>query len=114
MPYIHTKVSKEISPEQEKSLKTQLGEAISLLPGKSEQWLMLDFEQQCHMYFQGNQNNPCAMVEVKVFGGFTGEQYEALTEKISQIFHQVLGIQPSRIYVTYSEFEHWGWNGSNF
>lgn len=44
MPYIHTKVSNEISPEQEKSLKTQLGEAISLLPGKSEQWLMLDFE----------------------------------------------------------------------
>ena len=27
MPYIHTKVSNEISPEQEKSLKTQLGEA---------------------------------------------------------------------------------------
>ena len=39
MPYIETKTSVPIPPETREILKTRLGQAIALLPGKSEQWL---------------------------------------------------------------------------
>ena len=68
MPMISTKTNVTISPEQELTLKSKLGEAISILSGKSERWLMLSFEDKCHLYFQGNNSNPIAYVEVKVFG----------------------------------------------
>ena len=44
MPFINSKVSVTISGEKEKELKCRLGEAISVIPGKSESWLMLNFE----------------------------------------------------------------------
>ena len=45
MPMIDTKVSVPISTETEERMKEQLGKAIVLLPGKSEKWLMLRFEE---------------------------------------------------------------------
>ena len=44
MPFINSKISTPISIEQEQALKTRLGQAISIVPGKSESWLMLGFE----------------------------------------------------------------------
>ena len=46
MPFINTKYSQKITPEQETELKTALGSAVSIL-GKTESWLMLGFEQEC-------------------------------------------------------------------
>ena len=43
MPCIQTKVSVKMTEQQEKTIKTELGKAISLIPGKSENWLMLTF-----------------------------------------------------------------------
>ena len=45
MPFINTKYSQKITPEQETELKTALGSAVSIL-GKTESWLMLGFEQE--------------------------------------------------------------------
>ena len=45
MPFINTKYSQKITPEQETELKTALGSAVSIL-GKTERWLMLGFEQE--------------------------------------------------------------------
>ncbi len=49
MPFIDSKVSVKITEEQEKELKTRLGQAISLIPGKSENWLMTGFEEFSHV-----------------------------------------------------------------
>ena len=46
MPFINTKYSQKITPEQETELKTALGSAVSIL-GKTESWLMLGFEHSC-------------------------------------------------------------------
>ena len=44
MPFIKAKVSCPISPEQEIELKSRMGKAIELVPGKSEEYLLLEFE----------------------------------------------------------------------
>ena len=36
------------------------------------------------------------------------------TEALKQEVAAELGITPDHIYVSYSEFANWGWNGSNF
>ena len=62
MPFINSKISTPISIEQEQALKTRLGQAISIVPGKSESWLMLGFEPNYNLYFRGSNSEPLAMV----------------------------------------------------
>lgn len=114
MPYIQTKVSTSITLEQETEMKKQMGEAISLLPGKSENWLMLEFSDNCRLYFQGNAAQPAAFIEVRLYGKADGADYERLTEALTAIVNKQLGIPENRIYVQYQETSYWGWNGHNF
>lgn len=114
MPFINSKTTVSVSEQQREQLKTQLGEAISLIPGKSERWLMLDLQDQHQMYFQGKSFEQIAFVEVKIFGTASDDVYNALTAKICQIYQTVLQIPSDKVYVAYQEIEHWGWNGSNF
>ncbi|MGN0469430.1 MAG: phenylpyruvate tautomerase MIF-related protein [Acutalibacteraceae bacterium] len=114
MPFINTKVNVSISPEQEEQLKSKLGKAISIIPGKSERWLMLNFEDNCRMYFRGNSDIPTAFIEVKIFGGAGDNEYDMLTSTITGIVSDVLKISPDQIYIKYEEVEYWGYNGHNF
>lgn len=114
MPFINSKVSVEMTPEKKEQVKKRLGEAISMIPGKSENWLMVGFEDSYDLYFQGNQNAPTAFVEVKIYGGASADVYNRMTAAICNIFSEELGIGADRTYVKYEEVENWGWNGSNF
>lgn len=113
MPFISTKVNVKITKEKEEALKSGLGKAIEQIPGKSEHWLMLSFEDECRLWFQGNNQESIALVEVKVFGKATAESYEKATAAITDLLHTELDIKPSNIYVKYEEVAYWGWNGSN-
>ena len=66
MPNIAVKTNVSISKEKETLLKSKLGQAIALLPGKSESWLMTGFEDGYHLYFRGDNSQPTAFVEVMV------------------------------------------------
>ncbi len=114
MPCIQTKVNVKISKEKEEILKSRFGKAIELLPGKSESWLMLTFEDNCRMYFKGTDQPGTAFVNVKIFGQADADDFEKLTEVLTTILHEELGISPSRIYIQYEESRYWGWNGNNF
>ena len=81
MPYIKTKTSVPISPEKEKNLKAKLGTAITAL-GKGEAWLMLEFEDNCRLWFRGENNETLAMVEVSLFGKASADQYEKMTKAV--------------------------------
>ena len=114
MPFIHTRVNRPINKETEQELTKALGQAIALIPGKSESWLMLQFEENCHLYFRGDGETALAFVNVKSFGAAAPAAYEKLTAKITEILGEKLAIAPECIYVQYDEINHWGWNGSNF
>lgn len=114
MPYIRTTVSKEITDEKREALKSKLGQAIALIPGKSESWLMLAFEDNMKMYFRGDSSEDYAYVEVSLFGSASDAAYDRLTGAISGIVSEELGIDIANVYIKYEEAEHWGWNGSNF
>ena len=113
MPFINTKTTASISKEAEAALKTKLGKAITCL-GKGEQWLMLNFEDNCRMYFKGDNSKELAFVDVALFGKASDGQYDNMTEAVCNIISETLNIAPDCIYVIYEEVSHWGYNGFNF
>ncbi|MCR5650873.1 MAG: hypothetical protein K6F86_06815 [Lachnospiraceae bacterium] len=114
MPFIDSKVSVKVSKEQETELKTRLGQAISLIPGKSESWLMVGIEDEYSLYFRGDDSEPMAFIEVRIFGGPNKAAFEKMTAELTKIYGEVLGIAPDHMYIKYSATTDWGWNGSNF
>lgn len=113
MPLIQVTTNTTISAEQKTAVKSELGAAITAIPGKTESWLMVELEPEKCLYFKGS-DAPAAMVEVSVFGKAGSADYNRLTAEVCAILERRLSIDPARIYVKYSEVEHWGWNGSNF
>ncbi len=113
MPFISTKTNIDITRERADAIKQKLGKAIELVPGKSEDWLMLSFEDKVPMYFKGGSDKSMAFVEVKLFGGSNAGVYDKLTAAITKVLNEELNISPAQIYVKYEEVKTWGWNGSN-
>ena len=114
MPFINSKIGTKVTPAQEEEIKSRLGEAISILPGKSENWLMVGIEPEYHLYFRGDNVAPCAMVEVSAYGGENAAAFDKLTGAITQILGDVLGISADHVYVKYDTTMHWGYGGRNF
>ncbi len=114
MPFINVKTTASVPDEKCEAIKSELGKAIALIPGKSEGWLMVGIEPGQKIWFRGDASSDSAMVTVAVLGTVSDRDSSRLTERITQILSDELGITPDRIYVSYSEHDKWGWNGSNF
>ena len=114
MPFIDVKTTASVSDEKCEVLKAKLGKAISVIPGKSEGWLMVGIEPDVKIWFRGDASEDSAMVTVAVLGTVSAGDSSKLTGKITDILNEELGISPDRVYVSYSEHDKWGWNGSNF
>lgn len=114
MPFIHAKTNIDISAEKQKVLKSRLADAMSAsFPGKTENWLMIQFDTACSMYFAGS-DEPCLLVHMDIFGSQSDASYDKMTAAVCDLISGECGIPADRIYVKYSEVEHWGWNGGNF
>lgn len=112
MPFINVKTNAAVSKAQCDKIKAALGQAITALPGKSENWLMVGIEPEQVLYFQGS-DAPAAMVQVQTYG--TNAQGTGdLTARICALLNAELGLPQNRIYVSYFGTANWGWNGSNF
>lgn len=114
MPYIDVKLTKSISDAEKTELKAELGNAISLFPGKTEAWLMVNIEDGKSMWFKGENSEACAFVEVKLFGSVDKNGSEKFTEELCSYFSSKLSVSPDKVYVRYEGGTDWGWNKSNF
>lgn len=115
MPCIQIKTNVAVTKEAAQEVKSRLGQIISYLPGKSESWLMITLEDNCRMWFRGDDSKPLAMVEVKVFGSsIDGTASEKMTQDVCALFQEQLGVDPQDMYIRYIASSDWGWNGSNF
>lgn len=111
MPYIAINTSKCLSDGQKEALKTALGEKIAVIPGKSESKLMMDISDGHTMYAAGEKRE-LAYIDVKCFGTTALANQKAFTEAAFEAVQQATGLTQDSIYLTYSEFEHWGTAGT--
>ena len=113
MPFIHVRSTTPIPAKKEQEIIQNLGTTMPLI-GKSERWLMSQCEENCHLYFQGQNDQPIAFISVALLGSAGEENYAAMTGALTRIISEALSIAPDHIYVQYQEASTWGWNGSNF
>lgn len=111
MPFINIRTNAPVTDNKKLAIKSALGELTAII-GKSEQWLMVGFENQTYMYFRG-ETVPMAMIEVSMYGGASPEALNELTKQITTLISDTLYIDDTRIYVSYMMTPYWGWNGSN-
>ena len=111
MPFVIARVNVSVRLEQEQRIKSALGLAIELVPGKSEQYLMIGFEENYRFWLRGSDSQKAAYIEVSIFGNEKHCGYEALTYEITRVFYEVLGIPPENIYIKYDDIHLWGVNG---
>ncbi len=117
MPYIGIKVSNSLTDEKKNELKSAMGKAIEAIPGKTETYLMVSIEDNISLWLagvKGDENNPMAFVDVRILGKAKREDFSRLTGEICKALGVVAGVDPTNVYVTHGEFEHWGHNGRNF
>lgn len=107
MPFIDVRTDKTISTEQENALKAELGSAIALIPGKSEDSLMVQFTDNCRMWFGGKQEN-AAMVNVMLYGSAEKASYRAFSDRVIPAIESTLGV--GRVYLKFEEVPNWFWN----
>ncbi|MDE6889043.1 MAG: hypothetical protein K2P45_10445 [Eubacterium sp.] len=112
MPFIDSKITVKVPEEKKEAIKTQLGQAISIL-SKPESFLMVGFEDEYCLYMGGSKLEKGAFVAVSLFGSASSAACEKMTGEICRIYEQQLGIPQDKVYVTYTSINDWGWNGRN-
>lgn len=111
MPYIKTSTNVQINEEKLNNIKTKMGEAIRLM-GKTEDWLMLEFDDNKKMFFKGKNEDGIAFLDVRVLGSVNGSN--EMTQELTNIISNELNISPNNIYISYQGYSDWGYNGRNF
>lgn len=113
MPFIHAKFSGSVSPDQEKTLKSALGEAITLI-GKPERYLMVEIEDNRRLYFGGDNSAPIAFFDVSLLHSAPRASYEKLTARLCEIAKDQMGVDGGNVYVKFEETENWGYDSFMF
>ena len=111
MPFIKAKVNCPISSEQEIELKARMGKAIELVPGKSEEYLLLEFEDNARLWLRGDHAQPIAYIEAAIFGNESHAGYPTFTAAVTKAFQDVLGIAPENCYIKYEDITSWAVGG---
>ena len=116
MPYIELNYNKTITSSEEKKIKEELGKAISILPGKSEEWLMVEIKDNMKLYFKGDKEKENMMIKVLAYGDTLSESIlSKFTAKVSEILFNILPcLNKDHIYISYFFTKNWGFNGENF
>lgn len=111
MPFIKTKVSCHISKEQEIALKSRMGKAIGMVPGKSEAYLLLEFEDNSRLWLCGDDSAPTAYIEAAIFGNESHAGYREFTSEVTKMFQEILDIAPENCYIRFEDIMAWGVSG---
>ena len=90
MPFINSKITTKLTKEKKELIKSKLGEVITNIPGKSEEWLMVGFEDEYSLYFRGKELEYGAFVEVKIFGKADKKDLEKVTKAICDLYEKEL------------------------
>jgi len=112
MPYVSVNLSKTVTPSQAKEIKSRIAEAIVLLPGKTEDVLMVQIDDGKTIFYQGAEMDNCAYVDARIYGTCALEHKQVFTKAMYMLFEEILGIHKSKMFLSILEYDTWGINGS--
>lgn len=114
MPYVKIQVNRKVDSEQGRELLKLVSQRVAKELSKPESYVMVELTDNTAMIFAGT-GDPAAMVELKSIG-LPSVLNRPLSRMISGLLNEQLGIEPSRVYVEFTDVNgsSWGWNGATF
>jgi len=111
MPYIDVNISKKLSDQEKDVLKAKLGELISIIPGKTEDQLMIGINDDYTIYFSGQKKEKVAFLNVKLYKESKFESKTEFTKKLFEFFEKEYDITGDNLYMTFDEYDAWAFRG---
>ncbi|MDO5734386.1 MAG: hypothetical protein Q4P08_04575 [Eubacteriales bacterium] len=112
MPYIAVHSAKKLSTDEALRLENGLNEAISLIPGKSQELLLIEIIDGVRMSRNGNVREDLLYVDVRCFRKAPFKDNKLFTEAVNGVLEDVLDLQEDSVYLTITEYDSWGTRGS--
>ena len=114
MPYIEAKFSVKLDESQKDDLQKKLADAVSSAFSKPKAYIMANIEDSASLYMAGEKVEKGAYISIRLLGSASKSACQMSTKNICDILSSELGLDGSKIYVTYHPVDLWGWNGSMF
>ena len=112
MPLIVVNTNLNLEKEKKDSLKSELGRIIELLPGKTEQQLMVDISDGHTIYFHGEEAKQTAYIDVRMYGSQSFESKAEFTSAVFEVAKEQLGLENDEVFVNIGEYGIWGARGA--
>src|SRR5436309_482786 len=114
MPLLKLETTVVLSNDQRKNLLAALSKALAGTIGKPEQYVMVTIGQGAMM--MSGKDGDAAFVDIRSIGGLTEDVNRKLSQQVSKLLKDSLGIPSDRVYLNFTDVEagNWGWNGNTF
>lgn len=111
MPLINLQVSFSLSHEDKDNIAKELGRLISLMPGRSEKYLMVSIKDEYAYYLAGVKLERAAFMDLRLLGHESEEGQEKFVVEAQASLSKLLDIPIGNIYTNILEMPHWGARG---
>ena len=112
MPVIRIMTNVKVDNEKKVTVTTGMVESVAKVEEFVSGNISFTFQDDVWMNFRKNHEEPTLLVEFEP-GPMTPEtDYKPIVDDFFAVFARELPqIDKTRIYVTVSQIDHWGWNG---
>jgi phenylpyruvate tautomerase PptA (4-oxalocrotonate tautomerase family) len=110
MPHLDIHVSKPVDASVRDVLQKEIGEIMSLIPGKTISNTVISISDGYSM-FRDAQPIEAAFVDVRLLKKSPAESKKAFSEKVFGIIETILGVPPSNVQINFVELPDWASGG---
>jgi hypothetical protein len=110
MPYLSVRTATPLTAAQIDTLQKELGELISVIPGKNIDNCMIDLTGGCNLFMGGKPLNG-AFADLRLMGPAPDDTKDTFVNKFCALLDKHLGIPDKNIYVNLLEQNQWGSSG---
>lgn len=110
MPMIEVTTTEKLTKSQADTIKSGLGQNISIFPDKPESRVMVSIKDQAYMYF-GGKEGPTALISVALYLEQPEQTYTDYSKvAVETIIKALPQIPKDRIYIKYQilKYKNWG------
>jgi phenylpyruvate tautomerase PptA (4-oxalocrotonate tautomerase family) len=107
MPYMNLNVTRKLTYDQKKALADGLGVAMTCIPGKLAEGLVLDIEDAKTFFLGGKEHEDCVFVKADYCGHFDFDTKFKFTVAVFAAIQGVLGTPYERMSMKLEENDNW-------